>query len=310
MAQADDVIAFLTQRYGTVSEVVRLKGGDWSSAFSFRLGTTCLVARFGQYPEDFEKDRAAMDFAGPDLPVPEVLEIGEALGGAYVISEQHKGVFLESLDLDGWRAVTPSLFRAIDAMRAVEVPPGASVAWDVSSGPEPISWHEWLVLSLEDHPGRRVSGWRAQLAEEPSIEEVYVDGEIYLRSSLAACPELRHLVHSDLLNRNVLVDVASACVEAVFDWGCAFFGDFIYEIAWFTFWAPWYPALEQLDFENKARHHFNAIGLAVPAFEERLRCYEAHVGLAHIAYSTFTRRPVEQAAVAERTRQVLSAAGA
>jgi aminoglycoside phosphotransferase (APT) family kinase protein len=310
MPLAGDVVNFLTARYGAVSEVAELGGGDWSRAFSFRLGAEPLVARFGQYPEDFEKDRAAMEFAGPDLPVPRVLEIGEALGGFYAISERHHGIFLESLDFDGWLALTPSLFHALDAMRAIRPSAGGSVGWDVSSPSETISWHDWLVLSLEDRPGRRVSGWRAELAKEPWIERVYVDAEKYMLSSLRACPELRNLVHSDLLNRNVLVDRSSASLEAVFDWGCAFFGDFVYEIAWFTFWAPWYPALEQLDFEQKAREHFDAIGLAVPAFPERLRCYEAHIGLAHIAYSTFTRRHDDQAAVASRTRRALSTAGA
>ena len=44
-----------------------------------------------------------MAFAGPDLPVPKVLEVGDALGGAYAISERHFGLFLEKLDEPRWR---------------------------------------------------------------------------------------------------------------------------------------------------------------------------------------------------------------
>src|SRR2546429_6600857 len=34
----------------------------------------------------------------------------------------------------------------------------------------PLSWRQWLVTSLEDHPGERVSGWRARRSEEHTSE--------------------------------------------------------------------------------------------------------------------------------------------
>src|SRR5438874_13448799 len=95
---------FLAERYGLrVGSVAELSGGDWSSAFSFRLDGRDLVVRFGQWREDFEKDEAAMAFAGPDLPVPRVLEIGDAFEGACAISEPHFGACLEALDAEGFQ---------------------------------------------------------------------------------------------------------------------------------------------------------------------------------------------------------------
>ena len=46
----------------------------------------------------FEADRVAMAYSNPELPVPAVLEIGDAFGESYAISERHYGVFLEDLD--------------------------------------------------------------------------------------------------------------------------------------------------------------------------------------------------------------------
>src|ERR1700674_565871 len=95
----DQARSFLAERYrGTATAVAGLRGGDWSSAFAFRLDGQDLVARFGRWRDDFEKDAAAMAFAGPDLPIPRVLEIGDAFDGAYAISERHFGIFLEELD--------------------------------------------------------------------------------------------------------------------------------------------------------------------------------------------------------------------
>jgi hygromycin-B 4-O-kinase len=296
---------FLAERYENRAEsVAELGGGDWSRAYSFRLDRRDFVARFGRHLEDFVKDRKAMTFARPDLPVPAVIEVGEALGGYYAISERRFGVFLEHLDERGWRSVMPALLRALDALREIE-PPGSGVDWSEDSGIAPIGWREWLVASLEDHPGERVSGWRARLQETPEIMEIFVCGDRALRTLLAACPEVRHVIHRDLLNRNVLVADDASGLSAVFDWGCSVAGDFLYEVAWFTFWGSWYPALETLDFYRVIREHYDNIGPKVENLDERLTCYELHIGLEHIAYSAFTGREEDQRAVARRTRQVL-----
>ena len=51
--------------------------------------------------------------------------------------------------------------------------------------------------------------------------------------------------------------------------------------------------------------HYQGIGLAVENFDQRLSCYELHVGLEHIAYAAFTGRDDHLHAIARRTLQVL-----
>ena len=121
---------FLAERYGAgVQEVAALGAGDWSRAFSFRLGDRALVARFGRHRSDFEKDRAARAFDRPGLPVPAVIEIGEAFGAYYAISERRFGVFFEALDERQWQSILPALLRALDALRKVTAPgPGVEAA--------------------------------------------------------------------------------------------------------------------------------------------------------------------------------------
>ena len=301
----DAAARFLAERYGPgAANVAELGGGDWSRAFSFQLDNRELVARFGRHLEDFIRDRKAMAFSRPELPVPEVLEIGEALGVYYAISERHFGRFLETLDERGWRRLLPALLRALDVLREIP-PPGSSVDWASDGSDASSSWRQCLLELLEDHPGERVSGCRANVKEAPAIDDVFVSGERALRSLLWACPEVRHLLHGDLLNRNVLVANDASQLEAVFDWGCSQAGDFLYEVAWFTFWAPWYPALDALDFRRVVSDHYRRIGLQVENFDERLTCYELQIGLAHIAYATFTGRDEDRQAVVRRTLQIL-----
>jgi hygromycin-B 4-O-kinase len=301
----DAVARFIAERYGhsAGASVAALGGGDWSRAFSFCADAQKLVVRFGHYPEDFRKDQRAMRFARPELPIPNVLEIGEALGLFYAVSERHFGVFLETLDLAGWQRLLPALLRGLDALRETQFEGG--VDWASTSQNSPLGWQQWLLASLEDRPEQRVTGWRLALHETPEIEQVFVAGESALRALLPACPEVRHLLHRDLLNRNVLVAADASRLEAVFDWGCSLAGDFLYEAAWLTFWAAWYPALEALDFRRMLRAHYHSIGLVVEHFDERLACYEIQIGLEHIAYATFTKRRDQQQEIANRTRDLL-----
>lgn len=303
----DSAARFLTERFGEeAAAVTELGGGDWSRAYAFRRQGRDLVVRFGPYMEDFVRDRKATAFAGPDLPVPAVLEIGEAEGGYYAISERCFGTFLEQFDEEGWRRLLPALLRGLDHLRSIE-PPGRGVDWTGEDVGRPLTWREWLLESLEDRSGGRVSGWRETLRETPEIENIFVSGERALRAMVPACPELRHVIHRDLLNRNVLVARDASRLEAVFDWGCSMAGDFLYELAWFTFWSPSYPALDGLDLRRIFREHYRAIGLEVELFAQRLACYELQIGLEHIAYCAFTRRAADLQAVARRTQDVLEA---
>ena len=70
------------------------------------------------------------------------------------------------------------------------------------------------------------------------LERVFDAGYARLLGLVDARPEARHLVHSDLLNFNVLAE--DDRVSAVFDWGAALYGDFLWDVAWLTFWQPWY----------------------------------------------------------------------
>src|SRR5207302_3215091 len=117
------------------------------------------------------------------------------------------------------------------------------------------------------------------------------------------CPNERHLVHSDLLNFNVLVH--DERVAGVIDWGSALYGDFVWDIAWLTFWQPWYPAWRDVDIADAARRHYAQIGLEVPLFDDRLHCYELCIALDGMKYQAFTNRPRDLEATGHRTLELL-----
>jgi hygromycin-B 4-O-kinase len=115
-------------------------------------------------------------------------------------------------------------------------------------------------------------------------------------------PETRHLIHSDLLHYNVLVE--GERITGVLDWGCGMYGDFLYDLAWFCFWQPWYPAWQRIDFRAEATRHYAAIGLDVRDFEARLRCCQVHIGLAGQAYQAYAGNWADLQATARRTLDI------
>jgi hygromycin-B 4-O-kinase len=296
-----DARDFLTNHLGRAVGDVELVGeGAWSRCFAFTDDGRERVVRFGDYLDDFEKDRRAAAFASPALPVPEVWDLGEALGGYFAISTRAHGQPLEMVHALEWQAVLPGLLGVLDALRAIDVSDTSGFGgWDAAGAATCVSWRDFLLSVDADTPQRRTYGWRQRLADSPVGDTPFDAGMRRLFELADACAVDRSVVHADLINRNVLVDAGR--ITAVFDWGCSFYGDFLYDLAWLEFWSPWHPSLAATDIRAEARRHYAEIGFDVPDLDARLRCCLIHIGLDHQAYCAFTGELDELQAVTERT---------
>ena len=303
---------FLRERFGpALSDVVAApRQGMWSRAYFFRDGERDLVIRFADTAWNFEKDRRFAAYASQDLPIPVVLEIGDAFDDLYyAVTTRAHGMFLEELDHDTMERALPAVFGALDAMRAVDLSDSAGFGSHLPNfdGERP-TWREFLLAVNDDDPAltaNPVRGWRGALESRPDAARTFDDAYAALVAWVDRCPDVRHLVHNDLLHGNVLVDQRR--VSAIFDWQCAVYGDFLYDVAVLTFWGPWFPVLDAANVRTAIRRHYDEIGLVVPDLDVRLRCYEVHIGLCHLGYHAWMRDWDELDAVARRTREVLAA---
>lgn len=286
--ETSQVEAFLAGHFGReCGGVASVGSGWWSQAFSFRHEGDDYVIRFGAYDEDFKKDRFVARYTTPDLPIPRVREIGQAFGGHFVISERVFGRMLDALDPPGMRRVVPAVLRALDAMRTADVRPTSGYGgWDaVGTGACP-RWRDYLLEVGNEPAGSRIRGWQKNLSAFPERARVFRRLLTAFEGLTDVCPEDRHLLHTDLLYKNVLV--TGDRIAGVLDWGNSLYGDFLYELALLSFSVPWYASMAGIDWAAEARRHYEAIGLDVPNFGERLRCYELHIGLGGLAFSAFS----------------------
>jgi hygromycin-B 4-O-kinase len=293
----------LATRFGQVGSVAQLGTGVWSKAFAFQILGRHYVIRFGAHQKDFGKDRLAARYACAALPIPRVIEFGEALGGYYAISERVYGEYIDDVDEAQMRALLPALFAALDAARLADLSGTMGYgSWNAGGNAPHPSWQAALLDVANDRPTDRIHGWRKRLAASPvgiePFDKAY--GQLQLLTDLF--PEERHLIHSDLLHYNVLVKADR--ITGVLDWGCAMYGDFLYDLAWFCFWQPWYPAWQSIDFLAEAMRHYASIGLDVPHLWERLCCCQIHIGLAGQAYMAYSGNWTDLQDTARRTLEV------
>ena len=303
----EEVVAFLAGRPGGAEELEPLSGGEWSSAWAYRAGGEELVVRFGPDASWYEADRMAMAFAGPDLPVPEVREVGTTPSGrAYAISVRHYGRFLEDTPAEQAGALAPVLTRLLVALYRAPAAPDTPVFWH-QQAPSPASWRDFLLAGLVDDPASVVSGWSAALAADPELASLSTAAADRVRALAEACPDRRDLVHGDLLHANVLVSPEARRIDAVISWKCSVRGDFLFDAAWCTFWSAWHPGIAAADplsgilQDPDIRKDPGALRDAAA----RHHCYELHIGFTHLGWNLWTGNQAELAATARRLAEVL-----
>jgi aminoglycoside phosphotransferase (APT) family kinase protein len=267
-----EVVEFLCANHGAEpTDLEVLEGGFWSAAYGYRLGDDELVLRLNDEPDGFRDDERAMRYGSPELPVPEMLAIGQGLGRWFTISRRHRGRFLEEVGPDDANALGPTVVNLLAELRAVP---------DTGVNAQP--WRDWLLAGITDRPDLHTSGWRTRIAADPAVERTFRAADRRIRSLSDACPDRRQLVHSDLLHHNVLVTPAADAVTAVFSWKCATWGDAVYDLAWCTFWGRWHEGIGALDLWElvvPTLSMSDSVDVAV-----RHHVYELQIGASHLGW--------------------------
>ena len=186
----EQIRQFVAERFGPVEGVTIPQGGSWSSAYSFLAGTRELVLGVGHHREDVEKELIAATWCEPGLPMPDVLEVGEAF-------DCH--------------------FEVLTSIRRVVQPGHGLGIWHGPDVDAPAStWSEYLCR-VADPVENRLVDWRYKHSLHPRASTALHLGCSTLQAKAGDLPAVRGLVHADLLLNHVVGSDNS--ITAVFDWG-------------------------------------------------------------------------------------------
>ena len=291
---ADEVSLEVIEQWltGTYQQPVEnfapLPGGFWTNAYGYRLGDQDLVLRLNHLSESFGIDVLAAEFS--HLPVPKIFARGFALGHHFAISQRLFGRFLE--DVEAAQAQS-ALGELLPALRATDLGRARSVNWYLPEGVGP-SWQQWIREGAVIGPDL-IDASVASLAK--TLNKT-------INQLTPACPERRDLVHGDLLHGNVLVDEQGG-LSGLFSWKCSARGDFLYDIAWCTFWAPWHAALQTLDLWPLLIGAADLDSHALENASERHHCYQLQIGLTHLRWYTWVDDAVNLQKAAHRLEEIL-----
>ena len=297
----DSAQEFVQNHFGNrATHLEPLGEGEWSRAFAFHLDGKPTVIRFGINVDDFQKDEVMASYHSEDVPIPRVVEVGEASDGFFAVSDRAYGEFVDGLDGPAMRQALPGLLHTMDAIAKIHVDGASGYGlW----GPDRVapfsSWSDAL-LSVE-HERPRIAGWRAALESSRFGMTAFNHGLEVLRH---LCRELQNeqgLIHNDLLNRNVLVE--GDRVSAVFDWGNAMYGDPLYDTATLLYWWEWYPQWSGIDIRKEISSHLSEVSSG--GVQQRLLTYQIHIGLEHEAYNALLGRWDDVGRHIEQTNRLL-----
>jgi len=280
--------SFINERFGDrAGEVSRMSGGDWSQAYALSLDGSPVILRLGRHGDDYLKDQIVTRWSSDVLPIPKVIELGEAPFGFFAVSERAYGEFLDQLDDKRMTALLPDLFRVMDAMREIDVSETHGYGlWTPDGRGRRRSWKEALLSKFSsDLPGSRTHGWRSALEGSPNGAADFDSALSVLEQLTDLMPSDRHVIHGDLLNGNVLV--RQDRVSAVLDWGNSMYGDHLFDAAWLLYCQPRYTTWPDVDLRGQLQRHWEQAGPIPDDLELRLLCYQIHIGLDGQLYAAF-----------------------
>jgi len=282
-----DTRDFLEEKYDQkITHIDLITSGVWSQAYSFVKNNSKYVIRWSNYLEYYERDKFAIKFKQENLPIPAILEVSEKYNKYYAISQFVEGIFIEKLSLKELEDSYTSLVRLLNVLKTKDLSDYYGYGyWDRNGKGSHASWKDFLLDIRSDFEESIIHGWKAQLESSSlginAFDQLYAEMEALVDK----CPEEKSLIHSDLVNYNLLFSENN--VSALIDWGSSKYGDSLYDIAWFIYYEPWFPIFQSFNLAHKLLDQYKKSYPSESEIPERLMVYQLHIGLGSIAYNSF-----------------------
>ncbi|MCX6755778.1 MAG: aminoglycoside phosphotransferase family protein [Candidatus Nomurabacteria bacterium] len=289
----DLVLSFLRENFDPeIKELEFLKGGESSQAFAFNSKGLDLVARVNKGARSFYKDEyASKYFTKKDLPIPEIIETVKLDDIHYVcISKRALGQTINLLPEEEYQKILPELISILGEINSIDISDSNGFGkWNKDGLGESESWKDF-ILAVGTHINKDEL-FNTSFLEKDVWDKIYSK----IEELVEFCPEERFLIHSDYGSNNVVSN--NGKITGILDWGESMYGDFIYDVAWLSFWSI------KNDPNKNAEQAYRDMNLE--NFEERLLCYKLRIGLGSLAFYAYSEQKDKYESIKERTLNLL-----
>ncbi|WP_239629788.1 aminoglycoside phosphotransferase family protein [Paenibacillus sp. H1-7] len=249
---------------GTITALEPVEGGNFSSAFSFRIGERDYIIRFNSSEEAYEHEVYLSSLLHPQgVPYLQVFGKGRKDGFTYCITQRAAGKIVANLKPEQKSALLPDLIRVIATMNQVDLRGASGYGFlGKDNNGQFASW-EAFVRSFfsEEQTGTFWEGWYRYFHTTCLEKDVFDECYARLLEHCRYNAPHRHFVHHDCHAWNILSDGQS--ITGIIDGNCIY-GDFLIDIATIE------SAFPGIDLAERFRLHYERIGFEVPDFQERL----------------------------------------
>ena len=269
-----------------------INGGEMSQAFSFQTSKGNFVIRVNTSSRSFYKDQKAFElFGNKGIPIPKIIKIGR-IDDVYhfAISEKAEGKHITDLSEEEYNKTLPSLLGIMDKIHSLDIEESKGFGkWNLEGNGIYDTWREF-ILAVNEFQNKE-DLFRTSFLEVDIWEKIYSE----IKQLSEFCPEERFLVHGDYGNNNAVSDGEK--VTGVFDWADSLCGDYLYDIAWITFW------LKKPDRIKEIEDYY--ITKNIPNFSQRLLCYKLRIGLGSLSFYAYSNQKDKYDSIKQRTLNLL-----
>ncbi len=288
------VFLFIKNNFdNSVSNLEFINGGEMSQAFSFQTSTGNFIVRVNTSARSFYKDQYAFEhFGGKGIPIPKIIKIGQ-IDNYYhfAISEKAEGKHITALTEEEYKKTLPSLLEIMDTIHELNIKETKGFGkWDLKGVGAYNTWKSF-ILAVHEWPEKE-NLFETSFLEKDIWQKVYSE----IKKLSEFCPEEKYLIHGDYGNNNAVSDGEK--VTGIFDWAESSYGDYLYDIAWITFWLKKPERIKEIEDHYETKNISN--------FAQRLLCYKLRIGLSSLSFYAFSNQKDKYDSIKQRTLNLLS----
>jgi hygromycin-B 4-O-kinase len=276
----------------SISNLEFINGGEMSQAFSFKTDKGNFVIRVNKDSRSFYKDKYTFEhFGGKGVPIPKITEIGQIDDFYYfAISEKAEGKHITALTDEEYKKTLPSLLEIMDIIHNLDIKETKGFGkWNLEGVGSYNTWKDF-ILAVKEYPEKE-NLFETSFLEKEIWQKIYSK----MKELMLVCPEDRFLVHGDYGNNNAVSNGDK--VTGVFDWAESSYGDFLYDIAWITFWLKKPERIKEIEDYYESKNIAN--------FKQRLLCYKLRIGLSSISFYAYSNQKDKYDSIRQRTLDLL-----